>query len=158
MSSTAHDHRVRFDLPSGTVRAQDNERVVLVPAAALDSLAKSAGVDAACAFTKALGAAVGGRVAAHAGSADAVRKATLETLVTELGAELALAGWGALSLERWGRAMVIAVQGPPLAEQRLLASFVEGAIGVFSGGREVRCLSLGGDGTIRILVAGPRAV
>src|SRR5260370_1171268 len=59
--SAARDHHVRFDLPSGTVRAPDNERVVLVPCEALDALVKSVGVDAACTFTRALGASVGAR-------------------------------------------------------------------------------------------------
>jgi hypothetical protein len=158
MASSAKAHKVRFDFPSGSVRTDGDERVVLVPVAALDDLAKAAGLEAACAFARTMGIAIGKRVSAHMGSIDAVRKSTLEAFITELGSELALAGWGAVSLERWGKAMVIAVEHAPVAEHRVLAAMLEGAMGAATGGRDVRCTPLAAEGSVRVLVAGTSAV
>ncbi len=158
MAKAADDHRVRFDLPRGSVRTGGDERVVLVPSAALDDLVASVGIDAACGFARALGVSVGKRIVARIGSVDAVRAASLETFVTELGHELATGGWGAAGLERWGRAMVVVLDHSPVGEHRLLSALVEGALGVISGGRDLRCALLGGAAPVRILVAGPRTV
>jgi hypothetical protein len=154
---------IRFDLPNGSVRAGGDERVVLVPCSAIDELGKHAksdsGVDPAAAFCHAIGEVLGQRIAARLGSSDAVRSASLETFVNALAGELAVAGWGTVSLERWGRAMVLLVEHSPLNEHRCLAALFEGALSAATG-REARCASLGvaKDGGVRILVGAQRAV
>jgi hypothetical protein len=148
--------KVRFDLASGSVRAGEGERLVLMPTSALQQLGKSAGVDVACGLSRTLGAAAGMAVLARFGTSDAVRAAPLEAVLEALGAELALSGWGAVSLERWGRAMVMRVEHAPVEEEQYVAALLEGALRE-STGRAVRCLPLGKDGADRYLVAGDRA-
>ena len=59
-----------------------------------------------------------------------VRQASLEAVTEHLGGELALAGFGILSIERWGRAMVLVVDHAPLGAEGddLLSSVLAGAI------------------------------
>jgi hypothetical protein len=148
--------KVRFDLANGSVRAGEGERLVLMPTSALEQLGKSAGVEVACGLSRTLGAAAGMAVLAHFGSSEAVRAAALEAVVEALGAELALSGWGAVSLERWGRAMVMRVEHAPVEEGQYVAALLEGALREATG-RTVRCLSLGKDAAGRYLVASERA-
>jgi len=148
--------KVRFDLASGSVRAGEGERLVLMPCSALEQLGRSAGVDVACGLSRTMGAAIGMAVVARFGSSDAVRAASLEAVVDALGSELAVSGWGAVSLERWGRAMVMIVEHPPVEEGQYLAALLEGALREATG-RAVRCLPLGRDGVARFLVAGDGA-
>jgi hypothetical protein len=158
MSDTAD--KVRFDLASGSVRAGEGERLVLMPCSVLEQLGKSAGVDVACGLSRAMGAAIGMAVVAHFGSSDAVRTASLETVIHALGSELAVSGWGAASLERWGRAMVMVVEHAPVEDGRYIAAILEGALREATG-RTVHCLPLGahgGAGPARILVASDRTV
>jgi len=161
MNDTAE--KVRFDLASGTVRATGGERLVLMPCSALEELGKSAGVDVACALGHAMGAAFGKAVADRLGSSDAVQASSLETVVTELGSELAVAGWGAVGLERWGRAMVMVVDHSPFTEQRFVAAILQGALGAATG-KDVQCWPLGGGASsgstesVRVLVSGERGI
>jgi hypothetical protein len=155
MSDTAD--KVRFDLASGSVRAGEGERLVLLPCSVLEQLGKSAGVDVACGLSRAMGATIGMAVVAQFGSSEAVRAASLETVIHALGSELAVAGWGAASLERWGRAMVMVVDHAPVEDGRYVAAILEGALREATG-RTVHCLPLGGSGPARILVAGDQAI
>ncbi|MEJ7729974.1 MAG: hypothetical protein WKG00_12230 [Polyangiaceae bacterium] len=72
-------------------------------------------------------------------AAAAVRRASIEAVVEHLGGELALGGFGSLSLERWGRAMVLVVDHAPLgpAGDVLLEAILEGAL-VACTGRSAR--------------------
>src|SRR5262245_15801444 len=118
------DHDVTFDLAHGLVHLEGAPTRVLVPADALGALCAEAGADAVTAFGRAIGRAMGLRVAArltasadpeHAGEPGAgARSASLETMVDHLGAELSLAGLGSLGLERWGHALVVVVDHCPL--------------------------------------------
>src|SRR5438132_13670003 len=108
MAGTAFDPNgsVRFDLKSGAASDAKGQRLVLWPSASVESLDSSAqeklGND--------LGRACGARAAARLGGGDAgVRGAGLEHVVTHLAGELAVAGIGAVHVERWGRAMVFVV-------------------------------------------------
>jgi hypothetical protein len=155
-SSTAAstEGHVTFDLATGQVRSGADERLVLVPPAALDDLASSVSLEAATRFARAIGVAIGKRVARKLGFIDGVLGASLEAFVSELALEVALSGWGSLSIERWGRAMIVAVEHTPVADHRLIAVLVEGAIETASGkaAHGVSLRSLGG-GVARILVA-----
>ena len=117
---------VSFDLARGRVDC-DGEHV-LVPADALLDLCRHAGDDAIVDFGRRLGTAAGRRVAARLG--DGTSSATLEDVLEHLGGELALLGLGSLGLERWGRALVLSVEGGPFGQQldRLLGAVLEGAL------------------------------
>src|ERR1700730_14583779 len=93
-------HAVRFDLPRGSVRTRrDDDRVLLVPTAALDDLVRSAPPAAVEGLGRALGAAIGRRAAASMGDP---QSASIDVFVAHLAGEAAGAGVGGVSVERWG--------------------------------------------------------
>ena len=148
-------HAVRFDLPNGSVRAggESGERVLLVPTNALDDLVLSAPPEAVEALGRALGAAIGRRAALHV----SVNDAPIDVFVTQLAGEAAIAGVGALSIERWGRALVVVVEDSPLVGT-LLAPLVASAVEAASG-RRVSCALLSRDEhAARVLLASDRGV
>jgi hypothetical protein len=148
-------HAVHFDLPHGSVRAgKGGDPVLLVPCDALDDLVRSASKEAVEALGHALGSAIGRRAAARL---DDVRAASLEAFVTQLAGEAAIAGVGFLSIERWGRALVVVIEKSPLVGT-LLAPLVASAL-ESAFGRKVWCALLSRDeNTARILVASEGAV
>jgi len=151
-------HSVRFDLPRGSVLAGSDERHVLLSCAALNDLVLIAGTEAAGAVGRSLGSSIGARIAARRGGAGALQSASVEDFVREMASELATLGIGLASIERWGKALVVAVDRPAVSDLPFLASIVEGMVEAASD-RPVRCLSLGRDGsTVRILVAGETAI
>jgi len=151
-------HSVRFDLPRGSVLAGGDERHVLLPCAALNDLVLIAGTEAATAVGRALGTSIGRRIAARVGGAGEVRGASIESVVRDIAGELATLGLGVASVERWGRALVVVIERPAVADLPFLASIVEGVLEAASNAR-VRCASLGRDGTVaRILVGGESAI
>jgi hypothetical protein len=142
-------HAVRFDLPHGSVRAggDSGERVLLVPTSALDDLVLSAPQEAVEALGRALGAAIGRRAASRLDP----RSAPIDAFVTQLAGEAAIAGVGALSIERWGRALVVVVEDSPLSSA-LLAPLVAAAVEAASG-KHVACALLSRDErTARVLL------
>jgi len=159
-TAASNERHVTFDLATGQVRQVrlgGGERLVLVPPAALDDLASSVSVEAASRFARAIGVAIGKRAAQKLGSIDGVLAASLEAFVSELALEVALSGWGSLSIERWGRAMVVVVEHTPVSDPRLIAVLVEGAIEA-AAGRAVRgvCLVSTRGGVARILIVSER--
>lgn len=131
---------VTFDLGRGLVEQQGAGAGILVPAVALSALCAAAGSDAVRAFGREVGVAMGHRIATRLGGAGtlgapAVRSATLGTVVDELGGEVALAGLGAVTLERWGRALVVCVDGSPLGAEgdALVEAVLEGAFQAATG-------------------------
>jgi hypothetical protein len=148
MAETTFDpgHAVRFDLARGTVhKGEADARHVLVPLSAL----AAGSVEA---VGRAIGASIGARVLSSLGSAEGVRGTTLEAFATALGGELALSGFGMASVERWGRAMVVAIESPG-AEDALLAAILESAL-EGAAGRKVRATRLMRDaGAARFLVS-----
>jgi hypothetical protein len=81
---------------------------------------------------------------------------TLETdlFVEHLAGECALRGYGKVSLERWGEALVVRTDGSVLGAP-FLEAFFSGVLKAASQ-REVRCASLGEhDGVLRFLVCAP---
>lgn len=116
---------VSFDLVRGRVDCGGDH--VLVPADALVDLCRSAGDEAVSDFGRRLGTAAGRRVAERLGDTSS---ASLEEVLEHLGGELALLGLGSLGLERWGRALVLTVDGGPFGQQldRLLGAVLEGAL------------------------------
>ncbi|MBV9948468.1 MAG: hypothetical protein JOZ69_16575 [Myxococcales bacterium] len=148
-------HAVRFDLPSGSVRTRgDDDRVVLLPTAALDELVRVAPVQAVEAFGRAMGTAIGRRAAARVGD---VQAASVEAFVAQLSGEAAVAGIGSLHVERWGRALVVVVQGSPLAGS-LLVSLVAAALEAASGRPARGALLSRDDAAARIFVGSEASV
>jgi hypothetical protein len=141
---------VRFDLPHGSVRTGgEGERVLLLPTAALDDILLSAPAEAVETLGRVLGAAIGRRAAARMVDPSAV---PIDAFVTHLAGEAAIVGIGALSVERWGRALVVVVADSPLIGT-LLAPLVASAVEAASG-RSVACTLLSRDEhAARILVA-----
>jgi hypothetical protein len=134
-------HAVRFDLPRGSVHTErDGARMLLVPAAALDDLVLAASPEALEALGRSMGVAIGRRAAARIGDPQG---ASIEGFVTQIAGEAAVAGVGALSVERWGRALIIVVEGSPLAGTLLGA--VVGAAMEAASGRRVSCALLTRD-------------
>jgi hypothetical protein len=141
---------VSFDLVRGRVDCGGEH--VLVPADALVDLCRAAGDEAVSDFGRRLGTAAGRRVAERLG--DGAQGATLEEALEHLGGELALLGLGSLALERWGRALVLTVDGGPFGQQldRLLGAVLEGAL-QRAFGRDVRAVKLmRDDRQVRFLV------
>jgi hypothetical protein len=154
-SSFDSKHAVRFDLPQGQVHAgTEAERVLLVPTGAIDDMTLSAPAEAVEALGRAIGASIGRRAAARMGDAQA---ASVEDFVTQLAGEAAVSGVGVLSVERWGRALVVVVEGSPLSSS-ILSPLVAGAVEAASG-RGVACALLSRDAHLaRLLVGGSSGV
>ena len=157
MSAPSFDptHAVQFDLSRGNVRTKrDDDRVLLVPMAALDELLRSVPAPAVEAMGRAIGAAIGRRAAM---SLRDPQNASVEVFTSHLAGEAAIAGIGALSIERWGRALVVVIENSPL-EGRLLATVVASAIEVASGRRAHCALLSRDDRCARIFVGSEQAV
>lgn len=144
---------VRFDVRSGHATDARGARLVVLPAAALDALDR-AHPGAAAVLGAELGSAVGARVAARLGGDAGVRGASLEKVVTHLAGELAVAGLGAVHVERWGRALVCVVGGAVASD-----AFVGSAVGAAlagATGRSASAAALGRDATVaRFFVGSP---
>jgi hypothetical protein len=144
---------VRFDLAKGVVLASSDDRVALVPITALDALARTAPQATVVTLGRAIGGALGQRVADRFGGAEGVRGAPHESVTSHLAGELAVAGLGTLSIERWGPAIVIFLERPALVSDALMAAIVSGALEA-SSGRALVCEPLGRErGSLRLLVA-----
>jgi len=143
---------VTFDLKHGLVHLDGAPSRLLVPAEALGALCAAAGDEATQSFGRAIGLALGRRVAsrlAASAESDGATRASVEAMVEHLGGELALSGLGSMGIERWGRAMVMVVDQSPLGAEgdalleAVLASALEGA-----AGRATRAIFLGRE-TVR---------
>ena len=144
---------IRFDLVRGQLELDGASRL-LIPAEALAALCKGAGPDASIDFGRRLGTEVGRRVAERLG----LDRADIESVVEHLGGDLALIGFGSLTVERWGRALVFNVTGSPLGAEgdALLAAVLEGAL-QRGFTRDTRIVLLARDSDqVRLLVSNPR--
>lgn len=126
---------VTFDLARGLVQQEGAPSGLIVPAAALVALAQAAGPEASRVFARAMGEAIGRRVALRLAAADGVRAAVPAAVVEHLGGELAVTGLGSLGLERWGRALVLVIDQSPLGEagDALVESVLAGALATAVG-------------------------
>jgi hypothetical protein len=143
---------VTFDLAYGHVHLDGAPTRVMVPAEALVALCKAAGEEEQASMGHAIGEAMGRRVGVRlaGGGGDrhaAVRKSKLEDVICQLAGELAITGMGALSAERWGKALVIIMDQSPLGADGdgLLADILQAAMAALIG-KQVRVLCLNRDG------------
>jgi hypothetical protein len=85
------------------------------------------------------------------------QNASVEAFLAHLAGEAAIAGVGAISIERWGRAVVVAVEDSPLKGPLLVAT-VASALEVASGRRASCALLSHDDRSARIFVGNEQAV
>ncbi len=149
-------HSVRFDLGRGQLKVDGRENRLLVPSDALLGLWAEASDEAKKNFGQRLGTEIGRRAAGRLGSVEA---ASIPAMVEHLGGDIALCGLGSLSVERWGKALVLRVDGSPLGAEgdALLAAVLEGALHRAMG-RDVAAVRLDRDDQrVRFLVVSPGA-
>jgi hypothetical protein len=147
---------VKFDLGRGLVSVDDASYRLLIPCDLLADLLKESSPDAARDFGRRIGTEIGRRVANRLG--DNPGRASVETVLGELGADIALTGLGSLGLERWGKALVMTLEGSPLGPRGdgLLASVLEGALRRALG-RAASVVPLErSEKTVRLLVVSPK--
>lgn len=155
---------LRFDLARGRVNLGGVGARVVLPVEALSVLCRSLSEAELADFGHGLGNAVGKRVAERLGSH--LNRVETEEMVDHLGGELALMGLGSLSVEYWGRAMVVSVVDSPFvfgdgrkpdSGDELLASLIQGAL-LRVTSRELSVVPLSRlDDTVRFAVCGQRA-
>jgi hypothetical protein len=128
-----------------------------VPPDLLGELLSRAGPKATKDFGHRIGDEVGRRVADRLGTATLT--VSVEAMLGQFAADLALLGLGLVGMERWGRALVVTVQDSPLGPKgdEFLASLFEGAI-ERALGRQTGVVALDRDsGLLRLLVVSPAA-
>ena len=143
---------VVFDLPRGQVTLQGKSPVLVLPAEALAQICGRLDVAAIRQFGSVLGKPAGVRIRERLRSGSP----SLEVMVDQLGGELSLAGLGALTIERWGQALLIRIEGCPLGApaHELMSAYVEAALQV-SVERELEALVLErGPDSFRLLLCG----
>jgi len=150
---------VTFDLARGQIQKDDAEPRLLVSADALLTLCHAAGADATAAFARALGESFGAAIARRFEKAGTSAKgAAIDAVVEHLAGELALGGFGALSLERWGRALVLVVDRGPSGDKgdKVLAPILAAAVSKATK-VEARCVRLSREADrARFLITGAR--
>jgi hypothetical protein len=147
-------HSLEFNLDRGSVKLSGSLERVLLPADALAALVRGADSETRRDFARRLGTEAGRRVAERLDSS-----ANSESVVEHLGGELALMGLGSMTLERWGRALVVAVSGSPLRGEGddILAGVIEGALQRGFGRTAVVVPLVRDDSLVRLLVVGTAA-
>jgi hypothetical protein len=129
---------VRFDLHEGKIALADRAPQVLLPVEEL--LALAAGERTLRSLARAVGLAAAARAATRLAQPDAppsspkdlLRAASLSDVVAELGAELALLGFGNLRAETWGSALLVVLDPCSLDARgnELVEGVIEGALGL----------------------------
>ena len=137
---------VRFDMTNGSTSDSRGVNFVLVPAAALEALDRTT-PGALAHLGSEVGRACGARIVAKLGDEAQVRSATLDVIVTHLAGELAIAGLGSVSVEQWGKALVVVLANPTVNSDGFCAGALAGAVSVASG-REVCMVPIGRDGNV----------
>ena len=149
---------VTFDLSAGNVNLAHGSLRVLAPADGLARLCEAAGEQAARGFGLAMGIAMGTRMVRQLGrdgSKDCLGDVSMERFVEYLRGEFALAGLGVVSMELWGKALLLVVKraSMPLS---FAASVLDGALREATG-RLVVCVMIAESETeARFLVLGPK--
>ncbi len=143
-------HSLEFNLDRGSVKLSGSLERVLLPADALAALVRGADSETKRDFARRLGTEAGRRVAERLDAS-----ASSEAVVEHLGGEIALMGLGSIALERWGRALVVAIQGSPLRGEgdEILAGLIEGALQRGFGRAATVVPLVRDDSLVRLLVA-----
>jgi hypothetical protein len=148
---------LKIDLSRGRLSLLGSSGRILVPTDTLVDLLAASSSQAITAFGAGIGTEIGRRIADRLGSA--IERASVELYLEHLGGELALTGIGCLSIERWGKALVLCVEGLRDSEalESAVLAIIEAAL-QRSLSRDVVVLLLSkGDGSVRYLVVGRHA-
>ncbi len=115
-----------FDLNQGTLRDDEGNARVNLPAAALLRLCEQAGPEAQKDFAQSLGSDLGRRIFERLEKGGT--HASLELWASHLGGHLALIGLGDLSIEQWGKALVLSVSDHPKTASELVGQLLRAAL------------------------------
>jgi hypothetical protein len=159
MSESTFDpaQALKIDLSRGQLSLMGSSGRVLVPTESLAELLAASTNEAISAFGAGIGTDIGRRILERLGSA--IERATIELYLEHLGGELALSGLGSLSVERWGKALVLCLEGlgDSAGLESMVMSLIEAAI-QRSLSRDVVVLRLAKtDGLLRLIVSGRHA-
>jgi hypothetical protein len=144
-----------FDLARGAVHTRHGERVLVLSADVLGPLVSTAARHGDLTAVRGLGKHIGEDSARSLG-ADA-RRATPEAVLTHISGTLAVLGWGTLTIERWGGALVLSLHGAPaLDAERLGLAALLGGVLTSVGGQDVACVPIAASaGGSRFVVVHP---
>ncbi len=148
---------LKIDLSRGQLSLMGSSGRVLVPIDGLIDLLAASSNEVVAAFGAGMGTEIGRRIADRLGSA--IERASIELYLEHLGGEIALTGLGNLSVERWGKALVLCIEGLRAAAglESMVLSLIEAAV-QRSLSRDVAVTLLSkGDGLLKLLVAGRHA-
>jgi hypothetical protein len=148
---------LKIDLSRGQLTLQGSSGRVLIPTEGLIELLGATSDNSVAAFGAGMGAEIGKRIADRLGAE--IHQASVELFLEHLGGELALTGLGSLSVERWGKALVLCVEGlkSEACLERVIASLLEAAL-QRSLSRDAAAILLSREGgSLRFLVAGRHA-
>ncbi len=130
-----------FDLGQGNVRVRDGSRVLVVHDSVLGPLVAAAVRVGDLEALRALGRNLGATVSR---SVPSVEDASPEAVLAQAAGAVALFGWGKLSLERWGDALIATLaHQPKLDPDDLGPAAVLGGLFSALAGRDVACVPLG---------------
>jgi hypothetical protein len=139
-----------FDLSRGAVHTRHGERVLILSADVIGPLVSNAARHGDLTAVRSLGKRIGEDATRSLG-ADA-RRGSPEDVLSHVSGTLALLGWGVLSLERWGSALVLSMAGAPsLDTDRLGLAALLGGVLTSLGGRDVACVPIAGGGRFVIV-------
>ena len=141
-----------FDMARGQVQARGGDRVLVLSGDAVGPLVSTAVKHGDLTTVRALGRKIGEHAQASLGGN--ATAASPEQVATHAGGVLALLGWGRLTLERWGKALVVTVKGAPTLDGPHLgmAALLGGMLSAMSG-RDIACVPVGEEG--QFLVVAP---
>ena len=142
---------LRFDIGRGIVTHKSMTRQVLLPVSSLHRMLEAVSPERRTELGEGLGDEIGEAIKSSLGGAEAVRVASLEALATSFAGELALRGFGVPSFETWGKALVIRIDNPPLADDEFLSALTARAIATASA-RAAFATRIAAD-PLRILLA-----
>lgn len=140
---------IKFDLARGQMRDDEGTARVNLPAHVLLRLCEQAGESAQKDFAQGLGSDVGRRIVERLGKA--MQDASVEAWTEHLGGQLALLGLGDLSIEQWGKALVLVIDGAPQGTASIVGPLLGAAI-TRASGRSVQLIAFENESSVSYLV------
>lgn len=102
---------LRFDLARGRIHNREGDNFVLLPISVMSELCRSLPEDSLVSLGYAVGTEIGRRLSQRVNGSSSL---SVGDIVTEIGIELATAGFGTLGVEIWGKALVFTLEASPL--------------------------------------------
>jgi hypothetical protein len=142
-----------FDLTAGAVRARGGTRVLMLSDTVVAPLVSAAVASGDLTAMRRLGRHVGEEIRTSiGGSADALAP---ETVLGHAASVLAMFGWGRLTMERWGDALVARIVSlPDLDESQLAFAALLGGLFSSLAQRDVACVPLAESGAFILVDPG----